>query len=217
MTWLVLALLLAISLLIAIVPVTMRVSVRGRGDGEGRWSAAAGVEFGPASVTGVRARGVPARLSVHFWGRQLISRAPGQKRKPTRKSERKSKPTRDARPLSERLAAWTPRSTDLALVKHVLRWTRYDHVLGRFEYALDDVVLAGRIYAALTVAGALTPPGVRLSHACDWMGPERLDGELSGQWKVWPVPLLVTGLWWWVTRSMRPTRPTRPAVERLTD
>jgi hypothetical protein len=198
MIWLVLASVLVVAAMIAIVPVTVRVSVRGRGDGEGMWSAAGGLQVGPASVSGVRARGVPARVSLHLLGHRVFSKATGAS-KTSLKVKAKRKRAK-ARPILERVGTWTPRSADLTLLMRSLRWIRYDHIRGRLEYALDDVVLAGRIYAALTVAAAWTPPGVRVSYYCDWMGVERLDAELSGQCKVWPLPLLVTGAWWWMTR-----------------
>lgn len=204
MIWFVLASVLVVAAMIAIVPVTIRVSVRGRGDGEGMWSAAGGLQVGPASVSGVRARGVPARVSLHLLGHRVFSKATSDSKTSlkvrAKRKRAKERRAAKARPISERIATWTPRSADLTLVTRCLRWIRYDHIRGRLEYALDDVVLAGRIYAALTVAAAWTPPGVRVSYYCDWMGLERLDAELSGQCKVWPLPLLATGVWWWMTR-----------------
>jgi hypothetical protein len=222
MIWLVLALCLATLLGVVVAlclwPITLRVSVRGRGDADGMWSAAGGVEFGPASFTGVRARGVPGRVNVHLLGWQIASKSTAKdtseeakrkaelKRAKKRRARKRKAEARPKRSLEERIAsltAWAPAKKDVTLIRRVLRWTRYDYVAGRFEYSLDDVVLAGRIYAALTVVGALSPPGVRLSHACDWMGAERLDGELSGQWKVWPVPLLMAGVLWWMSAPRR--------------
>ncbi len=221
MIWLALAIVFVVAALVAIIPVTIRISLRGRGDSEGMWSAAGGLQVGPASVTGVRARGVPARMSLHLLGWQVFSKAverskASSKAKSKRKRAKKRRAAK-ARPFSEQLATWTPRSADLTFLTRCLRWVHYDHIRGRLEYALDDVVLAGRIYAALTVAGAWTPPGVRFSYYCDWMGLERVDADLSGQCKVWPLPILATGAWWWITRRIgdnskgTPRAPVKPA------
>lgn len=199
------SLLIAALVLGTLVPVRLRVSMMGRGDPEGRWSAAGGLQFGMAAFTGVAATGVTPQLQLRLLGRSIYTKefrevGPGGLGSRARRwwqSEAK-----EPRPEGAKMGAREAANIAWELWVRVLRWTRCGEVRAELLYALDDVVSAGKIYGACSVAQAFTPRGVHFCYKCDWMGPERFEGELNGHVKIWLLPALATAAWWGIKQKM---------------
>jgi hypothetical protein len=205
-----LAIALAALVALAFVPVRIGFSLRGRGDPSGAWALAAGGQLGPLALSATAARGVPASVGVHAFGKRLW-----HKQLRELKRERKDEDERGfaavQRDRFERLERWFD-PVDLALF--ALKESRRMQIAKLqvdLGYSFRDLVLTGKTTAALYVLAGALPAPIEIRPIPSWESADRADLALSGAIRLWPLLLLVEGAVFVVRRVKLRKRRTAAA------
>jgi hypothetical protein len=173
-------------------PLRVRVSIRGRGESEGTWALAGAVQVGPVSLSGAAARGVPATVQIQagawrLWQRKLRALLRGQPR---------AKPGQVARATDalERLARgyraverWFDPVDAAVFLVGERRRIRVRRLEIDLDFSFDDIMLTGRLLAAIYVLQSVLPPQVVIRQRHSWQSVDRMEGGLQGEVEVWPV------------------------------
>jgi hypothetical protein len=196
--WLIaLVVIVAIAVGFVLVPIRITLSLRGRGDPSGAWAVAGGAQLGPLAVSGVAARGVPASLGAHAFGRKLWQRElaelvrakPEQKKAERRLIDRYKKLERWFDPL------------DLALfLLEEKRRVRIEALEIDVIYSFEDVALTGKVLAALYVLSGVLPPPIVIRPLPTWESVDKADLAMSGSIRLRPGLVLVESAWFVVRR-----------------
>ncbi len=183
-------------------------SAQARGEAEA-WAAAGGFQVGPFTASAVAARGVSPRAELFAFGR-CVRKLPKEGADEEEEADEAEDPALERAKRALRrgkgMLDVVDRRWGLAEVAEFLLDERKRIVVQRFDvdlaYSFRDVILTGKFLAALSVLSGLVPPPVAIRHTPSWEWEDKLNGTLAGTIYVWPMRLLVDGLWF-VVRKFR--------------
>lgn len=216
--WLI-ALVVALALVAALlfVPIRIRFSLRGRGDPSGAWAVAGGAQLGPLALSAVAARGVPAAVAAHVFGKKLWERTLSElgKREPKADEADDEQPKTSAldgyKRRYDRLERWFDPLDLMLFLTEERRRIRVEQLDLDVVYSFEDVALTGKVLAALYVLAGILPPPISIRPRPTWESVDRADLALAGSIRVWPGLLLVDSAWFVVRRAkLRKRRIVRP-------
>lgn len=207
MVWLGLIVIVIVDLSLALLywRLTIEVSAEARGEPGGVWALAGGLQVGPVAASGVAAAGLAPRGQVHVFGRKIADR------ELTRGSEPREEPTQ---PASERVKRWRQLAergwgrlnahVDPGELLVFLLQERRRIVVRQLDvdlaYSFRDILLTGKLLAALSVLSGMLPPPVRLRHGASWDWVDRGRASVQGSIVVWPGWMLVDTTWFVIRR-----------------
>ena len=216
MVWWIAVVLIACDLCLAAIftPWRVRVSLQGRGEPEGVWAVGGGLQMGPLALSGAAARGVEAAMQLHVWGRRLwgrpvralLRRVAGGDRAESAPDEggairdRIERGWQRMRDGAQRFEAWFDPLPAARFLLGEVRRIRPNRLCVDVDYSFEDVVLTGRILAAIYLLRAVLPPQVVIHARHSWESEDRLHGEVEGEILIWPVLAAIDVLWYAVRR-----------------
>ena len=193
-------------LAVSLSPVRIVVDLQARGEPQGVWAAAGGLALGPLAASGAAARGVPATVQVHAFGRcwwtkrgrgQLDQGPEGESE--TGGIERARRALQRVGDGYRRFARWfDPLDLALFLVRERRR-IRPHHLEVDLDYAFEDPMLTGRLLAAVYVLESVLPDSVVVRSNPSWELVDRAHLALRGELRVWPVLAAVDVIWYAIT------------------
>jgi hypothetical protein len=212
-----LAIAVAVLVALAFVPIRLRFSLKGRGDPSGAWAIAGGAQLGPLALSVVAARGVPATLGAHAFGRRLWQRELQEVARRGAGDEQEGDPDRargflaEQRARYEKLERWFDPTELARFVLEERRHLRIDQLDVDLGYSFRDLVLTGKTTAALYFLSGVLPAPIELRPLPSWQSVDRADLSLSGAIRLWPLLLLVDGAYFVVRRVKLRKRRTAAA------
>ncbi|MEZ4223650.1 MAG: hypothetical protein R3B13_22060 [Polyangiaceae bacterium] len=208
MIWLIVALLLLdVCLALITLRLDLSFSAQARGEAEA-WAAAGGLQLGPFTASAVAARGVPPRAELLAFGRRVGSLPRAQAKEEEETEPEDSTIDRAKRSLARgrRAADILERRFGLGEVLEFMLSERRRLAFRRCDldlaYSFRDVILTGKLLAALNVLSGVVPPPIRIRQQPSWAWEDKLDASLAGTISIWPGRLLVDSLWF-VVRKVR--------------
>ncbi|MBI3202201.1 MAG: hypothetical protein HYZ29_11705 [Myxococcales bacterium] len=213
MSTLAIALLVAalIALALVFVPVRLRFTLQARGEPSGFWALAGGAQIGPMAASGVAAKGVPAHLNLHVFGRRLWQKRLAELAEPKPEAEDDAEALKDsalsrAEAGYHRLERWfDPTDLFLFLVGERRRIV-IEPTLIELEYGFRDIALTGKTLGAIYALSPLLPAPVVVRQIPHWESTDRAGLAASGAIRVWPG-LLVVDAAWYLIRNVKIRRP----------
>ena len=216
MVWWIAVVLIACDLCLAAIftPWRVRVSLQGRGEPEGVWALGGGIQLGPVALSGAAARGAEAAVQLHLLGRRLWGRSlRALVRRAATGTEAEDEPERDT-PLRDRIERGWRRLRDRArrfeawfdpwpaawFLLGELRRVRPRRLYVDVDYSFEDVVLTGRVLAAIYLLRGVLPPEVVIHQHHSWNSEDRVHGAIEGEILIWPVLAAIEVLWYAVRR-----------------
>ncbi len=191
-------------------------SAQARGQAEA-WAAAGGLQVGPFTASAVAARGVSPRAELFAFGR-CVHKLPkeGDDEEEDEADDPALERAKRALRRGKGVLGVVDRRWGLSEVAEFLLGERKRIRVHRFDvdlaYSFRDVILTGKFLAALSVLSGLAPPPVAIRHSPSWEWEDKLNGTLAGTIYIWPVRLLVDGLWF-VVRKFRVSPRTAVASQ----
>ncbi len=207
-----LAIVVAALAALTFIPIRLAISLRGRADPSGAWALASGAEIGPFAVSAVGARGVEARAALHvfgkkFWQKEL--RELGRRRESEEDvGERSERFLAEQRARYAKLERWFDPLDLVIFVLRERRRVRIDRLELDVHYSFRDVVLTGKLTAALFALSGALPAPVLIRPMPSWESLDEADLALAGAIRVWPVLLLVDSAYFVVRRVKLRKRPS---------
>ncbi len=199
-------LLVALALLL-LLPVSLTSNLQARAEPSGGWALAVGFGFGPLAVSAVAAAAVPAFVTCHLYGRQLL-RVP-LKRRPRRKPESSAPGAQASHALGRFVRSLDPVEVALAWWEQE-RVLAVDALLVDLDYSFRDVALTGRILAALYMLSALLPEHCQINQTPSWASEDRAELIVDGRFRIWLGRLVLAGTRF-VLKHRRRMRATQQA------
>ena len=190
-------------LAVSLTPVRIAIDLQARGEPQGVWAAAGGLALGPLAASGVAARGVPAAVQVHVFGRRWSRKRAreqldGQSSEPEG-IERARQALRRAGDGYRRFQRWfDPLDLALFLVRERRR-IRPHHLEVDLDYAFEDPMLTGRLLAAVYVLESVLPDSVVVRSNPSWELVDRAQLAVRGEIRVWPVLAAWDAIWYAIT------------------
>lgn len=195
------ALVLALVLVgLTLLPVRLRFSLQARGEPNGFWALAGGAQVGPVAASGIAAKGVPAHINVHAFGKklwhkqlaELLQENPGdqapeepEEAPPARVSERYRK-----------LERWLDPTDLLLFLVHERRRIEIEPTEIELEYGFRDIALTGKTLGAIFALTPLLPAPIVIHQIPHWESSDRAAFAGSGSIRVWPGLLIVDAAWY---------------------
>lgn len=197
---------------LALMPLTLRFSLQARGEPNGFWALGGGVQLGPLAGSGVAAKGVPAQLALHafgkkLWGRKLAELGaerpePGEPAEPPAKTK--------LRERYSKLERWfDPVDLFFFLVSERRRIELLPTIVD-LEYGFRDIATTGKLLGAIYAIAPLLPAPLRVRQSPAWESLDRAALTSSGAIRVWPG-LLVVDAAWYLIRNVKVRRPNGAA------
>jgi len=188
-------------------PLRVILDLQARGEPQGMWAAAGGLQIGPLAASGAAARGVPATLQVHAFGRCWLTKQAG--------AQLDERPEGDpggierARQALERVGEryrrferWFDPLDLLLFLLQERRRIRPQQLEVDLEYAFEDPMLTGRLLAAICVLQSVLPDSIVVRSTPSWELVDRAQLGIRGEIRVWPV-LAATDAIWYATTNVR--------------
>ena len=194
MVWIV-CLVVVVALLVALVfwPIRLHLNLQGRGDPTGAWALAAGAQVGPLAASGLGARGVPASVQAHLFGRQVWQREV----RALLEKDSKAKDDEETPGVTDRyrqLERWFEPTevARFALGEH--RRIRIESIEIDVDYSFANVALTGKILGAIYALNGVLPPQIVIRQNASWDAVDKAALALTGTIKIWPGLLIVDTL-----------------------
>lgn len=149
-----LAIALSVAALVAVglasVPVRLRFTLQARGEPSGFWALAGGAQVGPLAASGVAAKGVPAHLNLHAFGKKLWHKRLAELAAPKAEDDQATpKPPALARAEAgyQRLERWLDPGDLLFFLVGERRRIVLEPTLIELEYGFRDIARRARCWA----------------------------------------------------------------------
>lgn len=206
-----------IALGLVFVPVRLRFTLQARGEPSGFWALAGGLQLGPIAASGVAAKGVPAHLNVHVFGKRLWQKRLAELAEPKPEAEPEEEadaPKQPALARAEaafrRLERWFEPTDLFFFLVRERRRVVLDPTLIELEYGFRDIALTGKTLGAIYALSPLLPAPVVVRQIPHWESTDRAALAASGAIRVWPG-LLVVDAAWYLIRNVKIRRPNGAA------
>ncbi len=194
--WIVVVALAAVAVVVLVLlPLRIQLRLQGRGDPSGEWALAGALKTGPLLVTGVAARGVPARAEAALFGRTVWSAKPSEDEpeteEPESELERAQRGLSSARDRYRRVERWLSPEDMLAFALRERRRIELEGVEADLDYSFEDVILTGKLLGAVYALNGALPDHVLIRQTVSWESVDRAEFAATGKIRVWPGLLLV--------------------------
>jgi hypothetical protein len=195
------ALVLALVLVgLTLLPVRLRFSLQARGEPNGFWALAGGAQVGPVAASGIAAKGVPAHINVHAFGKKLWHKQLAEllQDKPGDQAPEEAEEAPPAR-VSEsyrRLERWLDPTDLLLFLVHERRRIEIEPTEIELEYGFRDIALTGKTLGAIFALTPLLPAPIVIHQIPHWESSDRAAFAGSGSIRVWPGLLIVDAAWY---------------------
>lgn len=184
------ALAVVVTVVLVLLPWRIHLRLQGRGEPNGAWALAGAVKTGPVLITGVAARGVPARAEAALFGRTLWSSE--EKDEDTEDDEaRAKKHIERARGGYSRVERFFDPVELVAFALGERRRVQLESVEADLDYSFADVILTGKLLGALYALNGALPEQVVIRQRASWDSEDRAEIAATGKIRVWPGLLLV--------------------------
>lgn len=202
-----------------LLPLRVRFSLQARGEPNGFWALAGGAQLGPVAASGIAAKGVPAELAVHVFGKRLWRKRLAELgARPEQAEQAEAEPER--RPgLAERyrkLERWLDPVDLFFFLVSERRRIRLEPTVVDLEYGFADIALTGKLLGAIYAITPLLPAPLLVRQAPSWESLDRASLAGSGSIRFWPGLLIVDAAWYLIRNAKirrRERRPPRGAPE----
>lgn len=202
-----LAIALSVAALVAVglvfVPVRLRFTLQARGEPSGFWALAGGAQVGPLAASGVAAKGVPAHLNLHAFGKKLWHKRLAELAAPKAEAEDDDdeatpKPPALARAEAgyQRLERWLDPGDLLFFLVGERRRIVLEPTLIELEYGFRDIALTGKMLGAIYALSPLLPAPIVVRQVPHWESTDRAALAASGAIRLWPGLLVVDAAWY---------------------
>ena len=195
------ALVLALVLVgLTLLPVRLRFSLQARGEPNGFWALAGGAQVGPVAASGIAAKGVPAHINVHAFGKKLWHKQLAEllQDKPGDQAPEEPEEAPPAR-VSEsyrKLERWLDPTDLLLFLVHERRRIEIEPTEIELEYGFRDIALTGKTLGAIFALTPLLPAPIVIHQIPHWESSDRAAFAGSGSIRVWPGLLIVDAAWY---------------------
>jgi hypothetical protein len=201
-------------------PLCARVSIRGRGGAEGTWALAGGLQLGPVSLSGAAARGVPTSLQIQAgpwrpWQRTLRALLRGKQQPEPGQVAEATDVFRNLARGYRAVERWFDPIDVVVFLVGERRRIRVRRLELDLDFSFDDILLTGRLLAAIYVLKSVLPPQFVIRHRHCWQSVDRLEGGLQAEVEIWPV-LGAIDVLYYAVRNIR-VRARREAASRTTE
>jgi hypothetical protein len=171
-----------VALLVLLWPIRVHLRVSGRGDPSGAWALAGGTEVGPLALSSAAARGVPAAMQVHVFGKRIY-------RRPLRRAARRDKSASIQESYTKLARFFDPLELALFLIGEQRR-VRVPELEVELEYSFEDITVTGQLMGAIFALDALLPAPLVLRQRVSWAAEDRAAVHASGTLVVRVLPVL---------------------------
>ncbi len=179
----------------------VELNLTGRGEPSGAWVLGGGARLGVITLSGARAREVPLRVHVHVFGRRVwrwsaLERtseppseppSPPEERPKEQRSKSKERLLKFARELEPEAA--------LSFLFEQQERVRVDVLDITLDYSFEDVLLTGRLMAAVYSLAWMLPRPMRVRQMARWELVDRGAVTLDLKARVWPGKIALATLW----------------------
>ncbi|MBE7480735.1 MAG: DUF2953 domain-containing protein [Polyangiaceae bacterium] len=197
---------------LVLLPLTLHFSLQARGEPNGFWALGGGVQLGPFAGSGVAAKGVPAQLALHAFGRKLWSRKLGELGAERAEPEEPAEPPAKTK-LRERFAKlerWFDPVDLFFFLVHERRRIELLPTIVDLEYGFRDIATTGKLLGAIYAISPLLPAPILVRQSPSWESLDRASLASSGAIRLWPG-LLVVDAAWYLIRNVKVRRPNGAA------
>jgi hypothetical protein len=183
------------------VPVRLRFTLQARGEPSGFWALAGGAQVGPLAASGVAAKGVPAHLNLHAFGKKLWHKRLAELAEPQPEPE-DAADTPKERALSRaktgysKLERWLDPGDLLFFLVGERRRIVLEPTLIELEYGFRDIALTGKMLGAIYALSPLLPAPIVVRQVPHWESTDRAALAASGAIRLWPGLLVVDAAWY---------------------
>jgi len=202
-------------------PVSLHSNLQARAEPAGSWALALGIGIGPLAFSAILARGVEPFLTCHVFGKQL-ARLPlsrWRRGRPKKLDPGGLEPSAKGLNFSAFERSMARFFRDLDPIDALLSWWEKARVFEvrlleiDVEYSFGDVALTGQILAALYMLIGVLPERFVINQTPSWASEDRLALTADGQFRIWPVRLVVDVLGFVLKERARARRRSVPAGE----
>ncbi|MBX3181748.1 MAG: hypothetical protein KIT72_12210 [Polyangiaceae bacterium] len=175
----------------------VELNLTGRGEPSGAWVLGGGARVGVVTLSAAMARGVPLMIHVHLFGKRVwrwrasehAAEAPEPAEEPREKQRSKSKDRllKVARELEPEAV--------LSFLFEQRERVRVDVLDITLDYSFEDVLLTGRLMAAVYALAWMLPTPVRIRQTVRWELVDRGAATLDLKSRVWPGKIALATLW----------------------
>lgn len=200
------ALVLALALVgITFLPLRLRFSLQARGEASGFWALAGGAQVGPVAASVVAARGVPAHVNVHAFGKKLWHKRLAElaERRPDEAPEEPPPPRVAAR--YRKLERWLDPTDLFFFLVHERRRIELEPTEIELEYGFRDIALTGKLLGAIFALTPLLPAPLVVRQVPHWESIDRAALAGSGSIRARPG-LLIVDVAWYLIRNVKVRR-----------
>ena len=206
---------LDLCLAVSLRPLRVVLDLQGRGEPQGVWAAAGGLQVGPLAASGVAARGTPAVLQVHVFGRCWLTKRARAPRDDGREKEPEPSGIEQAKQALQRVGdgyrrceRWFDPLDLLLFLVRERRRIRPRRLEMDLEYAFEDPMLTGQLLAAVSLLGSVLPDSIVLRSKHSWELVDRMQLGIRGEIRVWPVLAALDAIWYAITNVRVWPRPS---------
>ncbi len=200
MMWVALGVVIALGLVLAVamLPVRIHLNLQGRGEPSGMWLVGGGGRCGPVTLSAAVARGVPAQLQAHVFGRKVWSG-------PIATVDDDEVPD-DSDGVWLQRALGVARRFDpvevatFALGEH--KRVRLESLEADLDYSFRDVATTGKLMGAVYVLNGVLPERVIIRQQASWELTDRAAMKATASIRIWVGRAVVDTLVF-VARNMR--------------
>jgi hypothetical protein len=169
------------------------------------------------SMSGAAAHGVPPSAQLHL-GRWRPWRRRAERSLRAPETDRLAQAKRSAGRLRRAYATFERWFDPIDTVWFLLgerRRVRARRLEVDVDFSFDDIVLTGRLLAAIYVLQGVLPSQIVLRHRHRWESVDSLAGAVEGEVEVWPL-LAAIDVLWYAVRNIR-VRARREAASGATE
>jgi hypothetical protein len=202
-------------------PVSLSTNLQARAEPSGSWVLALGIGAGPLAFSAIAAHGVKPFLTCHLFGKQLV-RLP-LSRWLSRSAKKPGSPAPEPRVKGAHLTrmerALGRFFQNLDPLETLWSWWEKERVFEvrscelDLQYSFRDVALTGQILAGLYMLSGVLPERYVINQTPSWNSEDRLALVADGQFRIWPVRLVLDVLGFVLKQMSATRRSAVPASE----